>query len=50
MHVNACLAAATPLVNGEMMGHREETTSICRRFDRMLECHDAFTKPACSRP
>lgn len=50
MHVNACLAAATPLVNREMLEHKEEITSICTRFDRMSECHDAFTNPACSRP
>jgi hypothetical protein len=50
MHVNACLAAAAPLVNREMSEHEEEITSICRRFDRTSECHDAFTKSACSRP
>jgi hypothetical protein len=41
MHVNACLAAAAPLVNRELSEHEEGITSICRRFDRMSECHDA---------
>jgi hypothetical protein len=50
MHVNACLAAATTLANREPLEHEVVITSICRRLDRMPECHDAIIKSACSRP